>query len=221
MNRVLGEIVRRSVNSSSFTLSFSSEAPVRRAWGIEILSHAPGAVHLDRLEQVGTLLVNHDWDDPVGRLDDVRIERRRGLALATLAKTARGREVQQLVDDEVLRAVSVSYAIRRTREGGRNDAGEPVFIVEEWEPLEVSVVSVPADYSVGVGRSAAGSQTAAPGHARLGRTEYSDVEAIRLRSALSYREAQKQPPIVLQRFGDKHSPLCSCPACGYSRSVQV
>ena len=41
-------------NERKFTLSFSSEAPYARYWGVEILDHAPGAVDLNRLNDIGS-----------------------------------------------------------------------------------------------------------------------------------------------------------------------
>jgi hypothetical protein len=41
-------------------LSFSSETPVERSWGTEILDHGKKSVRLGRLRAGGPLLVDHD-----------------------------------------------------------------------------------------------------------------------------------------------------------------
>ena len=66
MNTAL-EINRRAMaleavatKDDTLTLSFSSESPVARSFGDEVLSHAAGAVDLSRLNDGAPLLWNHD-----------------------------------------------------------------------------------------------------------------------------------------------------------------
>lgn len=135
-------------------LSFSSEAEVERWFGYEILSHAPGAMNAERLNDGGALLVNHDWDDQVGVIESVRIDNdRKGRAVVRFGRSARAEEIFQDVKDGIRKLVSVGYRIlaakiTETREG------YDVYTITEWEPYEISIVSVPADTTVGVGRSA-------------------------------------------------------------------
>ena len=49
-------------NERKFTLSFSSEEPYSRWFGLEILSHSDGAMDLTRLNSIGVVLFNHDRD---------------------------------------------------------------------------------------------------------------------------------------------------------------
>jgi hypothetical protein len=66
----------------SVALSFSSDVPYTRYDYLsdrkynEILSHEPGAVDLGRLEEIGTLLFNHNSDSPIGGIEKVWIEGR-------------------------------------------------------------------------------------------------------------------------------------------------
>ena len=72
----MGEILIRQEegqDSRRRTVSFSSETPYRRYFGMEILDHAEGAVDLGRLNSVGVLLFNHDVDKVVGRVIRVMI----------------------------------------------------------------------------------------------------------------------------------------------------
>lgn len=134
-------------------LSFSSEAEVERWFGFEILSHAPGAMNAERLNDGGALLVNHDWDDQIGVIESVRIDNdRKGRAVVRFGRSARAEEIFQDVKDGIRKLVSVGYRIlaakiTETREG------YDVYTITEWEPYEISIVSVPADVTVGVGRS--------------------------------------------------------------------
>lgn len=131
-----------------FTLS--SEQPVERWFGTEILSHAADAVDLSRAEaKAMPLLFNHDWNDPIGMVEVLRLADGRTKAQAVLFGTARAQEVGQMVDGG-LRNVSVGYEILQMTE----DTKRNVFTATRWMPLEASIVTVPADITVGIGRSA-------------------------------------------------------------------
>lgn len=134
-------------------LSFSSEAEVERWFGFEILSHAPGAMNAERLNDGGALLVNHDWDDQVGVIESVRIDAdRKGRAVVRFGRSARADEIFQDVKDGIRKLVSVGYRILAAKVTETRD-GYDVYTITEWEPYEISIVSVPADVTVGVGRS--------------------------------------------------------------------
>ena len=73
--RSMGQILARQEegqDSRRRTISFSSEAPYRRYFGMEILDHAEGAVDLGRLNSVGVLLFNHDVDKVVEQLNELK-----------------------------------------------------------------------------------------------------------------------------------------------------
>lgn len=133
-------------------LAFSSEEPVERWFGIEILDHSPESVRLGRLEGGGAVLVDHDMRDHVGVVESVSIDSdRRGRAVVRFGKSARAMEIFQDVVDGIRKHVSVGYRIHKAvlEEAGDVDT----YRVTDWEPYEISIVSVPADATVGVGRS--------------------------------------------------------------------
>ena len=145
----------RSVDTESRTVevAFSSEVECKRWWGVEILSHDPGAVVLDRLRDGAPLLVNHDTADQVGVVDSVSIDPdRRGRAVVRFGRSARAEEILQDVQDGIRKSISVGYLIHDAKMTEQRDDVE-VWTVTTWEPFEVSLVPVPADISVGVGRS--------------------------------------------------------------------
>lgn len=147
---------RSSANDDDRTveLSFSSEIEVERWFGVEVLSHEPGAMKIERLASGGALLVNHDWDDQVGVIESVRIDPdRKGRAVVRFGKSARAEEIFQDVKDGIRKLVSVGYRILAAKVTEMRD-GYDVYTITEWEPYEISIVSVPADATVGVGRSA-------------------------------------------------------------------
>ena len=149
-------VERAAINDEARTveLAFSSEEPYDRWWGREILDHSPQSIRLNRLAKGGPLLMDHDARDHVGVIESVQIGADRvGRAVVRFGKSARAEEVWQDVKDGIRRNVSVGYQVHRAT---LIEKGEDidVYRVDDWEPFEVSMVAVPADATVGVGRSA-------------------------------------------------------------------
>lgn len=135
-------------------LAFSSEAEVERWYGVEILDHSAGSVVMDRMRNGAAGLVNHDWDDQVAVVESAEIGAdRKGRCVLRFGRSARAQEIFQDVVDGIRRLVSVGYIVHDWRVDGERDGVEIVRITR-WEPYEVSIVSVPADTTVGVGRDA-------------------------------------------------------------------
>ena len=162
-----GFLVRESArmekkDERTYRLSFSSEEPYGRWFGDEILSHAEGAVNLDRLNSIGTVLFNHDRDMVIGRIDRAWVEDGRGMCEITLDDDELSERVRAKIESGSLKGVSVGYIVDEWEDvpaGKKSDDGRhngPCSIATRWTPLEVSVVSVPADATVGVGRSEGG-----------------------------------------------------------------
>lgn len=150
------------------TISASSEVPyLRQSWWddpwIEVLGHKKGECDLSRFDGgAGVLLANHDrystsGNTPLasigsieaarlgnGRLEvDIAISRREALA-----------DLRQDIADGLVRNVSIGYLINErvlTRQGKDGEADE--YRVTNWMPFEVSLVDIPADATVGLGRS--------------------------------------------------------------------
>jgi HK97 family phage major capsid protein/HK97 family phage prohead protease len=134
-------------------LSFSSETPVERSWGTEILDHGKKSVRLGRLRAGGPLLVDHDARDIVGVIESLRVDADlTGRAVVRFGKSARAEEVFQDVQDGIRRNASVAYVIYEAVEEKTKDSSLPTLRITDWEPYEISLVSVPADTAVGVGR---------------------------------------------------------------------
>lgn len=149
---------RSTANEEARTveLSFSSETrDVVRWFGIEVLGHGPGEVRLDRINTGGPVLVDHRGDQ-VGVVEKAWIDEptRKGRAMVRFSRSERGEEVFRDVLDDIRQNVSFTYEVYRyiLEEEGKNGAPDVLRAVD-WEPLEISIVSTPADISVGVGRS--------------------------------------------------------------------
>lgn len=136
-------------------LSFSSETPVTR-WGEdEILSHKKSAVLLERINTTGCLLFNHNRDKVIGKVVKAEIKDKRGVAIVQFDDDPESDIYFNKVKSGSLRGVSVGYVIYEYKQtpANKSASGRTTYTVTKWEPLEISIVSVPADISVGVGRS--------------------------------------------------------------------
>ena len=149
-------VERSAVNEELRTveLAFASEQPYARFWGIEILECTRTAMRLGRLASGGPLLCDHDTTDQIGVIESVQLGADRvARAVVRFGRSARAEEVFRDVVDGIRRNVSVGYQIHQAVLVETND-NEETYRVSDWEPYEISLVSVPADASVGVGRSA-------------------------------------------------------------------
>lgn len=166
---VLGNYCRETTidhvdtDSRTVELSFSSETPYGRWFGDEILCHDEECINLDRFNDgLGTVLFNHDRDAVVGHIEKVWIEDNRGKALVRFDTDEQSETIFQKVQSGTLQGVSVGYSIKSYEVLREKDSvssngrfkGPDTVVVTDWEPLEISIVSVPADATVGVGRSA-------------------------------------------------------------------
>lgn len=145
-------------NERKFELSFSSEEPYQRWFGLEILDHSDGCVDLTRLQEIGVVLFNHDRDKVIGKVLEVSIADNRGLATIQLDEDEESEKIYQKVKSGTLKGVSVGYFVDTWEEvqpGKTSLDGRftgPCSIAKRWTPYEISIVSVPADATVGVGR---------------------------------------------------------------------
>ena len=138
------------------TLAFASQQPYDRWWGREILDVSPTAMRMQRLSTGANLLVDHDTRDVVGVVETVEVGADRvARAVVRFGRSTRAQEVWQDVKDGIRRNVSVGYMIHGAKLIETDDEDNDTYLVTDWEPYEVSLVSVPADPTVGVGRALA------------------------------------------------------------------
>ena len=137
----------------TLTFSFSSEAPVERWFGREILVHEPGAMDLSRMNDGAPWLWNHDRDVILGVVekawlgDDRRLYSTVRWSPNTTERGSEEYKRRQDIEAGITRNVSFAYEIKELEE--RADG----VYVTNWPVLEVSSVSVPADQTVGLGRA--------------------------------------------------------------------
>lgn len=145
-------------NERRFILSFSSEEPYERWWGVEILDHSDGCVDLNRINEIGCVLFNHNRDAVIGKVLKAWIENGRGLAEVEIDSDEESEKIYQKIKSGTLKGVSVGYSVSIWEDVAANKKSSDgrfegaVSIAKKWEVYEISVVSVPADSTVGVGR---------------------------------------------------------------------
>ncbi len=133
----------------TLTLSFSSETPVQRTFGMEVLSHEDSAVDLTRFNDSAPVLWSHDPTQQIGVINRAWVENKKGYAEIKWGNSEKAREVRADVEAGVIRNVSIGYTIEEMDE----DEERGMMIATRWSVMELSFVSVPADPSVGVNRT--------------------------------------------------------------------
>lgn len=145
-------------NERKFILSFSSEEPYERWWGVEILDHSEGCVDLSRINEIGCVLFNHNRDAVIGKVLKAWIENGRGMAEIEIDADEASEKIYQKIRSGTLKGVSVGYSVSLWEDVAANKKSSDgrfegaVSIAKKWEVYEISIVSVPADSTVGVGR---------------------------------------------------------------------
>ncbi|OUW83682.1 MAG: phage major capsid protein [Candidatus Thioglobus sp. TMED218] len=154
------QIVRRSdameaeeIEDRRVRMSVSSETPVDREFGREIVVHDRKSLNIDFGKSGNMpLLLNHDPEDQIGVIDSMTLDEgsRKVRAVARFSKSDRASEILEDIRDGIRGNVSIGYIVNKMV---RDDDDEETYRVVDAEIKEVSIVSLPADSSVGVGRS--------------------------------------------------------------------
>jgi len=142
-----------NVDTRTIQVAFASETPYEHWWGVEILDCGADSIRLGRLMNKAALLFNHDTDELIGVVENVSLGNDR-ICRATVrfGKGENAEEHFQNVLDGILTKVSVGYRIHKMVLEKETDA-ESTYRITDWEPFEISMVSIAADDNVGLGRS--------------------------------------------------------------------
>lgn len=135
-------------------LSFSSEEPVNRYFGKEVLGHKRGEVDLSFIGSGNApFLVGHWTDDQVGVVDSAKVGAdRKGRAVVRFGQSDRAEEIFKDIQDGIRTNISVGYSIQTMKLIEDDEEEGPTYRAVRWKPLEISLVAVPADETVGIGR---------------------------------------------------------------------
>lgn len=153
-------------------LSFVSDESCRRFswedWEIidEVLVCEKSAIVGERIEAgLVQVLWNHDPDELRGVVESVRWDAGKGTAIARFSQNDKAQELLRDIQDGIIKGASVGYRVHQyqiVKEAVWEGTGWDVKLVSpkqvraiKWEIYEISIVSIPADSTVGVGRGIA------------------------------------------------------------------
>lgn len=134
-------------------IAISSEEPVERSFGKEVLEHSAEAIDLSFLASGrAPLLLDHDPEKQIGVIESVDLDdsARRLRATVRFGRNGLAREAFDDVVDGIRANISVGYAIKKMEKDKRSS---DTYVAKSWRPVEASLVSIPADVTVGLGRS--------------------------------------------------------------------
>ena len=148
------EFKRDESDSRTINMSISSESPVMRSFGLEVLSHRNDDINLNRLNNKAPLLLNHDAERQIGVIENTYLDESRGRLNASVrfGRSALAQEVYDDIIDGIRSQVSIGYSIDKLDRVDSDEYEEDVFRAS-FTPHEVSIVSMAADQTVGIGRS--------------------------------------------------------------------
>lgn len=186
----------------------SSETPVRRDFGMEIMSHKSEDMDLSFLSSGrAPLLLDHDMGQQIGRVLEVTLnenEPRQLQAKVQFSSGSKASEIFEDVGDGIRQNISVGYRVDSKIDADESE-GDGLSDEEyrvKTTPMEISIVSIPADQShlVGVGRKYDGSVIKSKPHQLKKEnimtdkieTPELDIEALKTQTAKQVRRDAKE-----------------------------
>jgi HK97 family phage major capsid protein/HK97 family phage prohead protease len=133
-------------------LSVSSSAPYNRYWYVEELEHTESSIDLSRFRDGANVLFNHNRDDYIGVIESAWIEGNKLYNRIRFDTHELAERILSSVRAGIIRNVSIGYVVDELVLVKQTDEIN-TYRATKWTPLETSLVTVPADASVGVGRS--------------------------------------------------------------------
>ena len=139
-------------------IGVSSEQPVERRFGYEVLGHDEGEIDMEFMSSGRSpLLLDHDSTKQIGVVEEFALdkENKRTVAKVRFSKNKQADEVFRDVVDGIRQNISVGYEVKSMKKEEDEKDGVSTYRVNSWSPLEVSAVSIPADQSrlIGFARS--------------------------------------------------------------------
>ena len=155
---VVAEVARAAEDPEVVEFTFSSEQPVERYFGMEVLSHDSDAMNMERLNSgAAPWLWNHNPEVVLGVVERAWMgEDRRGRVRTRWSPNTRSEGTEEFKrrqdwESGTIRNVSFMYSIDEPLDTTSRNG---FAVVTKFTPMEVSAVSIPADHTVGQGRKA-------------------------------------------------------------------
>lgn len=196
------EGIDKEARTVTFTLS--TEAAIEDWPGEKmILEHSDEAVDMSRMLGGGPLLFNHDRSAHLGRIIAAEVTDRKLIVTAKFSNSELGREKFQDVVDGILAEASVSASLQKVVLESTSDEGD-TYRATRWTPLEASLVTVPADITVGIGRDA--------------KTHADDY--IQISNTMSEENKDSKPPVEAPKTVERATPVAA-PVIEFKTDPQV
>lgn len=142
-------------DSRTVEIVASTETPYRRYdwWSDvsydEVLAIDKASIRSDRLDRGISLLDNHDRyrgiDGVLGIVESYRIEDKQLIATVRFDSGERGQDAFRKVKEGILRSASIGYVVHKYQKEPKKTGEVPIYRAVDWEPMELSLVTVPAD----------------------------------------------------------------------------
>lgn len=137
--------------SRTVDVVFATESPVLRSSNrgdfYEVLNINEQSIRMDRLNAGAPVLNDHkadDLSDVIGVVERAWIQNSTAYASIKFSDREFVKPIIQDVKDGILRNVSVGYRIWRMEKEDDNKE-VPTYRAMDWQPFEISLVSIPAD----------------------------------------------------------------------------
>jgi len=124
-------------SGDKYTLAFSME---------------PGACNLARLNSGAPMLNNHnsyDLSDVVGVVESGSIENGIGKASVRFSNRPELAGIRADVKNKIIRNVSMGAKINKLKDVTPENSKQKSYLATDWEPMEISIVPIPADAGAG------------------------------------------------------------------------
>lgn len=189
-----------SSDKKTVSASLSSETVVDRYFGGERLLHTRDAVDLSRAKDGIPLLFNHNPDEPIGKVKNVRLENGKLRGELLFGNSRRAKEIRDDVSDDLIDGISIGYRINKME---RADGDDDVYNAVDWTLLEASIAPIPADQHVGIGRTLFNNTLTLRGKNKMDEQEHTSRSARRRENAGVTAERERMSEIMA--IGESHN----------------
>ena len=150
-------IAKKNIDEEKRTIEFSymSAEPVERDFGMESIDVEKADTSFINSGNA-PLLLDHDAKSQIGIIEGTKVVDGKGRAIARFGKSQLATEVFNDVKDGIRKNISVGYLIKemdKVEDQDEEKSDGKDFFKVKIQPLEISMVSVPADVNVGIGRN--------------------------------------------------------------------
>jgi len=189
-------------------IGVSSEQPVERSFGLEVLDHKRESIDMEFMESGRSpLLLEHDMSQVIGVVERFEIDEtaKRTTAVVRFGRSELASEIFQDMLDGIRQNISVGYRINKMERDSNDILGDH-YRATSWMPMEVSSVAIGADNSagVGVGRSKE-KQNKQFRKIKMSEQNNIDETAVRAEASEAAKAAMQKDNVGIEALGKLHN----------------